>query len=159
MGLALAAGLAIAAAIPAVLHVVKGRVAEDRSGFRMKGGAEITVWVSGGADARPLAPGEAVPAKASLRIGLSPGGHGHAAVVLLDADGPAVLFAGPVEGGALPGAFEWTGPGKGTLVAVLDDVPVDPAALVRRLTERGVAAASPGGKAEVVVRELRRDVR
>lgn len=159
MGLALAAGLAIAAAIPAVLHVAKDRSDLDRSEFRTKGGAEITVWANGGADARALAPGEAVPARASLRIGLSTGGHGHAAVALLDADGAAVLFAGPVEGGALPGAFEWTGPEEGTLVAVLDDVPVDPAALVRRLTERGVAAASPGGKAEVVVRQLRREKR
>ncbi len=154
LGLALAAGLAIAAAIPAVLHV-----AEDRSELRTKGGAEITVWVSGGPGARPLAPGEPVPAEASLRIGLSTGGHGHAAVVLLDSDGAAVLFAGPVKGGALPGAFEWTGPGEGTLVAVLDDAPVDSVALARRVKERGAAGASPGGKAEVVVRELRRDAR
>jgi hypothetical protein len=153
-GFALAAGLVFAAAIPAVL-----RVAEDTSQIRTKGGAELTVWVRGAADARPLAPGEPVPAGASLRIGLSTGGRSHAAVVLHDADGAAVLFAGPVEGGALPGAFEWTGSGEGALIAVLDDSPVDAAALARRVTEHGMAAASPGGRAEVVVRQLRRDAR
>ncbi len=151
-GLALAAGLAVTAAIPAVL-----RVAGDRSQIRTKGGAELTVWVRGAEDAHPLAPGEPVPARASLRIGLSAAGRSHAAVVLVDADGAAVLFAGPVQAGALPGAFEWIGSGDGALVAVLDDAPVDGAALARRIGERGIAAASPGGGAEVVVRQLRRE--
>ncbi len=153
-GLALAAGLAVVAAIPVVL-----RVAEDRAQSRTKGGAELTVWVRDAANARALAPGEPVPAKASLRIGLSTAGRSHAAVVLVDGDGAAVLFAGPVRGGALPGAFEWTGSGEGTLVAVLGDEPVDAAALARRVTERGISAASPGGGAEVVVRPLRKEPR
>jgi hypothetical protein len=154
VGLALAAGLAVAAAIPAVLQV-----AQERSSIRTKGGADVTVYVRAAGEARSLAPGEAVPAGATLRVGLSTGGRHYAAIVLLDADGAAVLFAGPTTGGVLPGAFEWTGAGRGTgtLVAVLDDAPVDAAALARRITANGVSGASPGGGAEVVVRPLRRE--
>jgi hypothetical protein len=106
--------------------------------------------------ARPLAPGEPVPARAALRVGLSPAGRRFAAVALLDADGAVVLHAGRAEAGVLPGAFEWSGPAEGTLVAVLADAPVDAAALADRLARGGAAAASPGGDAEVLVRPLRR---
>ena len=78
-----------------------------------------------------------------------------AAVALVDADG---AVDPPRRRGAsrasLPGAFEWTGAGEGTLVAVLADAPVDAAALADRLARGGPEAASPGGGAEVLVRPL-----
>jgi len=151
VGLALAAGLAFAVVVPAVLSVVA-----DRSDVRVKGSAEIALWAGEPGGARLLAPGEPVPARAALRVGLSPGARRFAAVALLDEDGAVVLHAGPASPGVLPGAFEWTGVGEGTLVAVLDDRPVDAAALAARLARGGTAAASPGGSAEVVVRKLRR---
>jgi hypothetical protein len=151
VGLALAAGVALAVAIPAGL-----RVAQDESPLRIKGGAELSVYVREGDGARPLAPGEPVPARATLRVGLSPAGRRFAAVALLDAEGAVILHAGRTEAGVLPGAFEWTGPPEGTLVAVLADAPVDAAALADRLARGGPSAASPGGDVEVLVRPLRR---
>lgn len=151
-GLALAAGLAIAVAIPGVLRLVGGR--ED--GWRLKGSGEIAVYVSAPGGARPLAPGEPVPAGSALRLGLPPEGGGFAAVALLDADGVTILHEGAVERGVLPGAFEWTGAGDGTLVAVVDGAPVDGEALARRLRRGGLAAASPGGRAVVLLRPIRR---
>jgi hypothetical protein len=56
----------------------------------------------------------------------------------------------------LPGAFEWTGAGAGTIVAVLDDVPVDAAALARRLGAGGPDAAAPRAGAVVLVVPLSR---
>jgi anti-sigma factor RsiW len=157
-GLALAAGVAVALAVPALL-----RLGPERSepGFRVKGGAELSVWVPGPGpgDARALAAGEPVPRGAALRVGRPAGPHRFAAVALVDGDGAAVLYAGTAAPGPLPGAFEWTGAGDGTLVAVLDDRPVDGPALAARLSRGGVAAASPGGGAEVVVRPLRRSAR
>jgi hypothetical protein len=150
-GLALAAGLLLAAAVPAVLHV-----ARDGSPLRLKGGAELSLYVREEAGARVLSPGEPIPRGAALRVGLSPAGRRFAAVALLDAEGAVVLHAGRAEAGVLPGAFEWTGPAEGTLVAVLADAPVDAAALADRLARGGPAAASPGGGAEVLVRPLRR---
>jgi hypothetical protein len=151
-GMALAAGLAFAVAAPAILRVAR----ERPDSVRTKGAAALTVWVREGGAARALAPGEPVPGGAALRVGLSPAGRRFAAVALLDADGATVLHAGAAEAGVLPGAFEWTGAGEGTLVAVLDDAPVDPAALVERLARGGPAAAAPRPAAEVVVRPLRR---
>jgi hypothetical protein len=151
MGAALAAGLALAAAVPAVLRVV-----EERSPIRTKGGADVTVYVRDDGGARALAPGEPVPARAALRVALAPAGRRFAAVALVDRDGAAILYAGAAAPGLLAGAFEWTGAGEGTLVAVLDDVAVDPAALAERLARGGPAAASPRRDAEVVVRPLRR---
>jgi hypothetical protein len=157
-GLALAAGLAAAVAIPALLRVGGDRDGED--GWRIKGTLELAVWAStGGGDPRALSPGEPVPAGASLRVGLPAVARRYAAVALVDRDGVVVLHAGPAAPGPLPGAFEWTGAGDGTLVAVLDDRPVDGAALAARLERGGVAAASPGGRAVVVVRALRREPR
>jgi hypothetical protein len=154
VGLALAAGLAAAVAVPAVL-----RVARDDAPYRLKGGAELSLYVREGEGARPLAPGEPVPPGAALRVGLSPAGRRWAAVALLDAEGAVVLHAGRAEAGVLPGAFEWTGPAEGTLVVVLADAPVDAAALADRLARGGPGAASPGGDAEVIVRPLRRGAR
>jgi hypothetical protein len=154
VGLALAAGLALFAGIPAVLQVVRdggGRGA----GHRLKGGAELALYVREGDVARALAPGEPVPAGAALRVGLAPAGRAFAAVALVDADGVVVLHAGEARPGVLPGAFEWTAAGDGALVLVLDDAPVDAAALADRLARGGAGAASPGGGAEVVVRPLR----
>jgi hypothetical protein len=151
-GMALAAGLAFAVAVPAVLRIAR----ERPDAVRTKGGAEITVWVREDGGARALAPGEAVPGGAALRVGLSPAGRRFAAVALLDADGAVILHAGAAEAGVLPGAFEWTGAGEGTLVAVLDDAPIDAAALADRLARGGPRAAAPDAGAEVVVRRLRR---
>lgn len=158
--LALAAGIA-AIAGPALVRQLQRERASD-AGWRIKGAAELAVWVAGpGGAVRALADDEAVPARATLRVGLSfpSGARGFAAVALVDPDGVVVLHAGAAAPGPLPGAFEWTGAGNGTLVAVLDDRPVDGAALAARLERGGVAAASPGGRAEVVVRTLRREAR
>jgi hypothetical protein len=155
VGLALAAGLAFAVAVPSVLRVAR----ERPDAVRTKGGAELTVWVRDGGATRALAPGEPVPRGAALRVGISPAGRRFAAVALLDADGAVVLHAGAAEPGVLPGAFEWTGAGEGTLVAVLDDAPVDAGALGERLARGGPAAAAPGPGAEVIVRPLRREAR
>jgi hypothetical protein len=152
VGLALAAGLAAVVAVPALLRAPP----EPGAGIRLKGGAELTVYARDGAEARALGADEPVPAGAPLRVALSPGAHGFAAVALVDGDGAAILFAGAARAGVLPGAFEWTGTGQGTLVAVLADEPIDAEALAARLSRGGPAAASPGGGAEVVVRTLRR---
>ncbi len=149
-GLALAAGIAVAVAVPVVQ-----RVAQDRAESRVKGGAEVTVYVKTAGGARALSPGEAVPRGAALRLALSPGKRRHGAVALVDQDGVAILWAGPAQAGPLPGAFEWTGGGEATLVVVLDDAPVDAVSLARRLRAGGAAGAAAGG-AEVVVRSLRR---
>jgi hypothetical protein len=147
--LALAAALAVAGAAPLVLRVMDAGPA-----VRTKGAPALTVYVRApGGAARPLAPGEPVPRGAALRVGVDPAGRREVAVALLDADGAAVIYDGPAASGLLPGAFEWTGR-AGTLVLVLDDVPVDRAALARRLASGGAAAASPGGRAEVVALPL-----
>ncbi len=152
-GLAIAASLTLALAVPTLL-----RLTDEGRGTRVKGGAELALYVRERDGVRLLAPGEPVPAGGALRIGLSPAGRRFAAVALVDADGPVILHAGPAEEGLLPGAFEWTG-SEGNLVLVLEDAPVDAAALADRLAGGGVAAASPGGGAEVVVRRLWRSAR
>jgi hypothetical protein len=151
LGVALAAGVLCAVAVPIVL-----RVSRDEPGVRTKGGAELTLWVQDGGAARALAPGEPIPPRASLRVGLTSAGRRFAAVALVDADGAVILHAGAAPAGVLPGAFEWTGAGEGTLVAVLDDAPIDAAALAERLARDGPAAAGKDGGAEVVLRPLRR---
>lgn len=154
LGAALAAGLVAAIAGP----LVRGPATDDAGrGIRVKGGVELGVWVSSaGVDARALAPGDPVPAGASLRVGLSGASRAYAAVALVDADGVVVLDAGRARAGVLPGAFEWVGSGEGILVAVLDDAPIDAAALADRIARLGPAGAAPGPRAEVVVRPLRR---
>jgi hypothetical protein len=148
--LALAAGLLLAAAFPVVL-----RVSREGASHRTKGGADVTVWVRDDGAPRVLQPGEPVPRRAALRIGLSPAGRRFAAVAVVDADGAAVLHAGAAAAGVLPDAFEWTG-ASGELVVVLDDDPIDAAALAERLVRGGAPAAAPGRGAEVIVRPLRR---
>jgi hypothetical protein len=148
---ALAAGVLLAVTYPTLL-----RLGGEGASVRTKGAAEVTLWVREGAEARALAPDEPVPVRAALRVGLSPAGRRFAAVALVDADGPVILHAGAAQAGVLPGAFEWTGAGTGTLVVVLDDVPIDPAALAERLAHGGPAAARPRSGAEVIVRPLRR---
>jgi hypothetical protein len=165
VGLALAAGVAFAVAAPAALRVAR----EAREGGAdpstgsawtgVKGGPVLTVWVREAGGARALAPGEPIPERAALRVGLSPAGRAFAAVALVDRDGAAVLHAGPAEDGVLPGAFEWTGAGEGTLVVVLDDAAIDGAALADRLARGGPAAAAPHPGAEVLLRPLRRGPR
>jgi hypothetical protein len=151
------AAVALAAALLAAISVPVLRRTGTEETSRVKGGAALDLWASaGGAEARALAPGEPVPAGASLRVGLTAPGRAFAAVALVDADGAVVLDAGPARAGVLPGAFEWVGQGEGTLVAVLDDAPIDAAALADRLARAGPAAAAPGARAEVLVRPLRR---
>jgi hypothetical protein len=157
LGLALAAGLAAAVAVPAAWQLARDR--GEGPGWRTKGAAELTVWARPGDGARALAAGEPVPRGAPLRVGLPAGPWRFAAVALVDRDGPVLLHAGAAAPGPLPGAFDWTGEGDGMLVAVVDDAPVDGAALVARLARGGVAAASPGGRAEVLLRPLRREAR
>lgn len=157
LGAALAAGLAVALAAPRLGRPPPGEAEGPEAGVRVKGAAALGVWVShAGADARALAPGEPVPAGASLRVGLSGAGRAFAAIALVDADGVVVLDSGPTRAGVLPGAFEWVGRGEGTLVAVLDDAPIDAAALADRIARGGPRAAATGPRAEVVVRPLRR---
>jgi hypothetical protein len=154
-GLALAAGLAAAVAIPTLLRSPDS----NDTGVRLKGGAELTVYARGGDTPHALLPTEPVAAGAALRLGLAPAGRKYAAVALLDADGVAILYAGTALTGALPGAFEWTGSGDGTLVAVLADEPIDVVTLATRLARDGTRAAAPDGRAEVIVRQLRRSGR
>jgi hypothetical protein len=142
--LALAASL-VAAGVAPVLLWLRGDRAD---GVQTKGVAALSVYVREGAEPRALAPGEPVPEGAPLRVALEPAGRRFAAVALVDGDGVALLYAGPARPGLLPGAFEWTGPGPGTLVLVLDDAPVDGPALSRRL-EAG-ETASPRRGAEVL---------
>jgi hypothetical protein len=155
--LALAAGLAAVVAVPTVRQALRaGREGPDR----IKGFAAVEVHVPAArGESRALAPGEPVPPGAPLRLKLSPAGRRQAAVALVDRDGAALLYAGPAVAGPLPGAFEWTGEGDGEIVVVLDDRPLDGEALVRRLGEGGLGAASPGRGAEVVVVPLRRGAR
>lgn len=157
VGIALAAGVALAVAAPWLLRLTADRTPR-RADFRLKGpgGIELHVGTAGGGS-RPLSRDEPVPRGAALRVVLSPGAHRFAAVALVDADGVAILHAGPVGSEILPGAFEWTGEGQGTLVALLDDGPVDARAFAERLRRGGVLAASPGGRAEVLLRALRRE--
>lgn len=155
VGAALAATLAVTAAVPLVRSVT----APGGPGERAKGGeAALTVFVWDRGTARALAPGEPVPADARLRVALpATPRRAHAAVVLVDADGAALLYAGPSTPGPVGDAFEWTGAGDGALVLVLADAPVDGAALAARLAARGLSAAEGGG--EVLVRTLRRGAR
>jgi hypothetical protein len=153
--LALAASLAVAGVVPLVLRVLE-RPGADAATVRAKGGAELALYVREGESVRVLAPDEPVPPGGALRVGLTGTTRRYAAVALVDADGAVVLHAGPAEAGVLPGAFEWTGAGEGALVLVLDDTPLDAVALAERLARGGVRAASPGGRAEVVERRLRR---
>ena len=120
--LALAASLAVGVAVPLVARLA-GPPA-DR--LRPKGGGPaLAVYVEASGAGRALAPGEPVVSGARLRVGLSPSGRRYAAVLLVDRDGAAPLYAGPATAGALPGAFEWTGEGDGAVVAVLSDAPLD----------------------------------
>lgn len=159
VALLVAANVLLLAAVPVILSVLPRPGSGGLSGERSKGGAELTVYVRDGGEGRVLAPGEPVPAGAALRVGLGRTARPYAAVALLDADGPAVLYAGPARPGPLAEAFEWTGRGRGELVLVLDDAPVDGAALARRLAAGGVGAAAPRPGAEVVVRPLARPSR
>lgn len=153
--LALAASLAAVVALPLLARLGPGGRGDAT---RLKGTATAALHVRDGAGSRALAPGEPVPAGAPLRLGVSPAGHRFAAAALLDEDGAALVAAGPAAAagpGLLGEAFEWTGR-RGQLVVVLDDAPVDGAALLARLRAGGPAAASPGGAAEVLVLPLSR---
>lgn len=157
---ALAAGLALAVAVPWALR--PGAAPAD--GARTKGAARLGIYALDGDRPRLLAAGEPVPAGARLRLDLHPAGHGQVAVALVDSDGVAILYAGPAIAGPLPDGFEWTGAGaEALLLLLLADEPVDRRALEVKLTEsRGPAAslaaaaarAAPG--AEVVAIPLRR---
>jgi hypothetical protein len=155
IGLALAAGLAAAVAVPALLR----SPTEEVAGVRLKGSDALTLYVRDGAEPRALSSDEAIPAGAPLRLALSPGARKYAAVALVDADGAAILYSGAARAGLLPGAFEWTGTGEGRLVTVLADDPIDAVALAARLSREGPAGAATPGSAEVVVRTLRRGPR
>ena len=152
--LALAASVALGVGVPLVARLT---AREDAN--RVKGGAALTVYVDGAGGPRALAPGEPVPPGARLRVAVGGAAGRQLAVALVDRDGVAVVYAGPAVAGPLPGAFEWTGEGDGALVAVLDGRPVDAAALEARLGRGGVGAASPGGRAEVVIVRLARRAR
>jgi hypothetical protein len=153
---ALAAGLLLAVAVPLVSRLLEARGPGGDDAVQAKGGASLAVFAQGTGGARALAPGEPVPPGARLRPALRPGAWRHAALALVDADGVALLYAGPARAGPLPDAFEWTGGGaEGALVLVLADEPLDAAALEARL-RRGDGAAPPGQRAEVVRLPLRR---
>jgi hypothetical protein len=93
VGVALAAGLAFAVAVPSALRVAR----DGGTSVRTKGGADLTVWVQDGGGARALAPGDPVPPGAPLRIALAPAGRRFAAIALVDADGAVILHAGAVR--------------------------------------------------------------
>ena len=150
--LALAAALVAGAAVPLVARY-SAPPRED--GTRVKGGAAMSLYVQEAGGARLLSRGEAVPPAARLRLSLAPAGRKHAAVLLLDADGAAVLHAGPAVPGPLPDAFEWTGAGEATVIAVLADEPFDADALAARVAKGGASAARARG-AEVITLALRR---
>jgi len=156
--LALAAGLAAVVVTPIVRPSLLGR-GDVLPGVRTKGAASVQVQVATPAGPRTLAAGEPVPSGAAMRIVLAPGDRREAAVALVDRDGPALLYAGPAPAGPVPGAFEWTGEGDGELVVVLDDRPVDGAALLQRLRDQGLGGAVPGRGAELVVVPLTRSAR
>jgi hypothetical protein len=149
---ALAAGLAVAAAVPLVSRI-SAPPGED---VRPKGGAGVRLFVQEASGVRALAPGEPVPGGARLRAAIEPAGRRHAALALVDEDGVAVIYAGPARVGPLPEAFDWTGGSReGTLVLVLSDDPIDEAGLAARLG-RGAVAGGPEGRTELVLLTLRR---
>lgn len=148
--LALAAGLAIAVAAPLVL-----RLTRPEDGSRPKGAASAVLFAQEGTAVRALAPGEAVPEGARLRLSLLPAGRRDAAVFVVDADGVALLYQGPALPGPLPDAFEWTGGGAGTLLVLFSDGPLDAGALAARLGREGAGARPPPG-AEAIRVPLRR---
>ncbi|MGC3999123.1 MAG: zf-HC2 domain-containing protein [Anaeromyxobacter sp.] len=154
--LAAAAALALGLAVPLL-----GRAPAVGPLHRAKGsaGPEVALFALRAGQVSALGPDEAVPAGAALRVGLARAARSSAAVALLDADGAALLYAGPARTGPLTEAFEWTGGGEGTLVVVLDDRPVDGAALVARLQAGGPGAAASSPGATVVLRPLRREGR
>jgi hypothetical protein len=150
--LALAASIAVGVAVPLVGRLSRAPLDE----VRLKGGGvSLTLYYAQeGGGARALGPGEPVPEAARLRVALQPAGRRFAAVLLVDEDGVATLYAGPVRPGPLPGAFEWTGR-RGELVAVVDDAPVDAGALAEQL-RRAAGVGAPGGERAVATLELRR---
>jgi len=152
VGLALAAGIAAAIALPALLRTP----GDGADGVRLKGGAELTVYAREGGAPHALSASEAVPTGAALRIALPPSARRFAAVALVDADGAAMLYVGPAQAGVLPGAFEWTGAGEGTLVAVLADDPVDATDLSALLSRVGPKGIAGGARRDVIVRTLHR---
>ncbi len=150
--LALAATLAVGVAVPLVARLGPSPGDEVR---RKGGGASVAVYVQEGGAARALGPAEPVPAAARLRVGLEPAGRRFAAVLLVDEDGAATLYAGSARAGPLPGAFEWTGR-RGELVAVVDDEPVDAEAVAGRIRRGGGVDAPAGGRRMVTKLELKR---
>ncbi len=138
--LALAAGLAVAVAAPLVLRLTRP---EDQT--RPKGAASAVLFAQEGAAVRALARGEPVPEGARLRLSLLPAGRRNAAAFVIDADGVALLYHGPALAGPLPGAFEWTGAGTGTVLVLLSDSPLDASALAARLGREGAGAPPPPG--------------
>jgi predicted anti-sigma-YlaC factor YlaD len=150
---ALAATVIAAAAVPLVAKLSTPLRDE---GVRIKGGPTLTVYVQQAGGGRVLEPGEPVPPGARLRLALAPGQRKHAAVLLLDADGVAVLYAGTAVAGPLADAFEWTGAGEATVAAVLADQPIDVASVVRRVANGGVAAARSAGAEVIELRLFRR---
>jgi hypothetical protein len=148
---AVAASLVAAAGVPLVARLSAPGSAH---GVRVKGAPSLTVYVHRSGGARQLAPGESIPAGARLRLSLSPAGRAQAAVLLLDSDGAAVLYAGPALAGPLPEAFEWTGEGEATLLALFADEPIAAEALAKRVASPTEAAGASG--AEVVKLKLTR---
>jgi hypothetical protein len=151
--LALAAALLAVAAAPLVARLARP---PSDDVVRLKGGGPaLSVYVDEAGAGRAMARGEPVRSGARLRVGLAPGGRRHAAVLLVDGDGAALVYAGAAAMGPLPGAFEWTGAGDGTVVAVLADAPIDAEALRARVARGGPGAAAEPG-ATVVTWPLRR---
>jgi hypothetical protein len=148
---ALAAGLAFVFFIPQLFQEDPLR----RTGPVLKGGTRIIVHVPEGNGSRVLANKEPLPQGGSIRLTLSGATGKQVVIALVDADGVSILYAGRVPTGPIPGAFEWTGAGKASLVAVVSDDPVDSQLWATRLERHGVAGAvDPGDKVEVVAREL-----
>jgi len=152
--LALAAALAAAVAVPLVARLASG----PDDGLRVKGGPSLALYAEEAGQARLLLPGERVPVGVPLRLALGAVERAEAAVLLVDADGPTLLYAGRARPGPLPGAFEWTGDGPGVLLAVLSDAPIDAADLLARV-RRGGAGAAALPEAEVVTLPLERGPR
>ncbi len=151
---ALAATLAVGAAVPLVARLT---LSTREGGLRLKGGGPaLSVFVRQPGGARELGPDEPVPPGARLRLSLAPGRWSQAAVLLLDSDGTAVLYAGPARAGPLPDAFEWTGGGEATVIAVLADEPVAADMLAAAVAKGGVKAARSSGTEVVTLKLVRK---
>jgi hypothetical protein len=133
--------LAAAAALLLVVSVSLGVRQQTDNAVRTKGGASVAVFQREGTQVRAVSRSVG---SGPIMVRLEPSGHAYAAVILIEPQESALLYAGPARS-ELPQAFEWTGTARrATLLAVFADKPIDGEAV-----RRDGAKAAPKG-AEVV---------